>query len=197
MFVRRRFDASPPLADFCFLPFLPTDPFSLLTQLSLLLPLALNLQAPSLLLQTYRRILALLTLSHLHFQPPTLPLLPSNSDTSVLPKFYLALLDLLVAQLTWLPADFFASELPEAEGWFEQGLNDLKVGLASVEPGGEWEGLEAKWEGLRELVGGKFGWVVGELRGVGKEGEANEEGEEEDEEDRPVVVDLGYEVEFV
>lgn len=73
----------------------------------------------------------------------------------------------------------------------------MKVGLASVEPGGEWEGLEAKWEGLRELVGGKFGWVVGELRGVGKEGEANEEGEEEDEEDRPVVVDLGYEVEFV
>ena len=79
-------------------------------------------------------------------------------------------------------------------------MNDLRAGLASVETGVEgWEGVEGKWEGVRELVGGKFGWVVGGLgreRGEGDVVEEEEE-EEEDEEDRPVVVDLGYEVEFV
>ena len=106
---------------------------------------------------------------------------------------------MLTAQVSWLAEDFFASELPEAEAAFEAGLKGLGEGLAlrrslGGEDGGKaWKGVEGKWEALRELVGGKFGWVVG----GGEDGDEGAESEE-DEEDRPQVVegvDIGYEIE--
>lgn len=113
----------------------------------------------------------------------------------------MGLLDLLAAQMTWLSEEFFSTELPEAEGWFEPLIaRDLWEGLKGVVGEAGWEGLERKWEGLREVVGRKFGWVVGELRGGNTDADEDEE-EDEDEEDRPVVVDVaeepGYEIQFV
>lgn len=174
--------------------FLVIDLTLLLTQLALLLPLALQLQVPFLFCSIYRRILSLLTTSHIHLLPTSSQYL-SHPPPYVLPSFYYQFLSLVTAQLRWLPQGFFVEELPEAEDWFRRAiLEDMQAGLRARFEAGLWTEGEEKvwcevrnvWMSLSALCEDKFGWT---LDTTGRDLDEEEE-EEEDEEDRPVVVDL-------
>jgi hypothetical protein len=85
--------------------------------------------------------------------------------------------------------------LPEARGWFEDGIEGLRVGLgvariAGTSENGDEEAVWKSWEGLKKVLEEKFGWVVGELEGERMRAEVDDEDEEEDEEDRPVIVEM-------
>lgn len=172
------------------------DPEHLLVQLALLLPLAILFQAPSLLLQTYRRIIEIFARAHL--SPAILPL-PSIATTlsDSLPSLYGQLLALVHAQLAWLPEDFFSAHFPESENWWRDAVEELGTSA--------WRGAEAaeRYDQVRELVQRRFGWdleasAVEGVSGLEDTGDAavsgmntadNDDEEDEDEEDRPVVVE--------
>lgn len=184
------------------LPF-STDPHRLLDQLALLLPLGLELQAPALILNTYRRLLALVTQARLHLDPLAggqylSP--PSPERTLALARFYLGLVRLVHSQAVWLAPDFFATELPEAEGWWQTALiDDLLDGIVGAsetyaghldEPtNAVWAETRARGDALRQLLADRFGWAR-QVRGSAHgEADGEDDSEEEDEEDRPVLVD--------
>jgi hypothetical protein len=175
----------------------------------LLLPLGIELQAPALILNTYRRLLALVTQARLQLDPLAggqyLP--PASPErTLALARFYLALIKLVHAQAAWLPPDFFATELPEAEGWWRTALvDDLLDGIVGPsetladhldEPtNAVWTEARTRGDALRQLLADRFGWIRQVRRGSSSRGgaaagsEDDDESEEEDEEDRPVLVD--------
>ncbi|CDZ97714.1 mRNA splicing factor [Phaffia rhodozyma] len=168
----------------------------LLTQLALLLPLSIQLQTPSLLCSTYRRVLYLITNSHLHLVPASSPYL-TVPQPGALSSFYLDFIQLLHAQLSWLPDTFFQEDLPEAENWFAQSITqDLQRGLktrfdnpfSTLTEEKDWIEVKDRWLALSALCGDKFGWTMDTSAAAAGASDLDED--EEDEEDRPVVVEL-------
>jgi hypothetical protein len=180
------------------------DPSQVVTQLALALPLGVLLQAPALLLNTYRRLLLLVSQSHLHLDPfaggQYFP--PSSPDrTLLLANFHLSIVKLLHAQFNWLQQDFFSVELPESEGWFRGALmDDLQITIDAASSHAEhwnpavsqvWSEVHERWTALLALVSDKFGWEqdAKPAKKIKIGGWVEEDDEEEDEEDRPVFVD--------
>lgn len=175
------------------------DPHQLLTQLALLVPLGVQLQAPALLVNTYRRLLTLVSQAHIHLDPVAsgqhFP--PASPERTLqLATFHLALVKLVHAQVAWLPPDFFATELPETEGWWKAALlDDLVAGVvrpseahASHFDGptnAAWQETRTRSAALQQLLADKYGWTQ-EVRGVAGNGSDDEE---EDDEDRPMMVE--------
>lgn len=112
----------------------------------------------------------------------------SVEQLAAIPALYTRLVNLLAAQLAWLPEGFFAHDLPEAEAFIVQALQDLDVGLRSVQGQAGWAQAVGNWSAVKNLAKEKFGWEVG-ADVTGRPGLDGEE-EEEDEEDRPVVVEM-------
>ncbi|BEI91875.1 uncharacterized protein CcaverHIS019_0406950 [Cutaneotrichosporon cavernicola] len=139
-------------------------------------------------LAAYRRLIALHCRAHAALAEPELfPDAFPSPEKEKGRETALAFVDLLTAQISSLPDQAFAVEVPDLDVFYLDEIEVLRRGLGAALAVRGWWGLagkaQASWTRL-QAVGRVRGWEIGPLP------QGDEEEDEEEGEDAPVVVEM-------
>ena len=139
-------------------------------------------------LETYESLLSLLCRSHYALMPE-----------SVLLPLFVVFVETVTAQLSFLPPDFFSTQLPSLERFLLDSLEALKRGMEDALPAYPtdhvvWKAMLDRWTRLADTTVERFGWQLGMVRGsrhrfVSTEDDGVAIEDLEEGEDAPVIVE--------